>query len=243
MSRQIQPEYKDNHNSYLLYDVSYSDQLTNDWFNIEYWRDRATVASTGLGRGSAWFISTSETDYVLRHYRRGGLVSKVISDRYLWTGLENTRAWREWKLLAHLYEIDLPAPIPVAARVYRRGLFYTADLITLKLPSTISLSESLRQNELPQETWQAIGQTICHFHQHQIFHADLNAHNILLDENNKVSLIDFDKGQIKTGSHWHEANLQRLHRSLTKLAEQWDSFHYCDGDWQQLLNGYQQASR
>lgn len=236
-----QPVTTQDTDRYLLYDAAWSGQLTSAWLDSEYWQDRAEVQPVGLGRGSAWFISTPQQQYVLRHYRRGGWVSRLSTDRYLWTGLENTRAWREWKLLARIYDFQLPAPIPVAARVRRQGLFYTADLLTIKLPATRSLSDCLKTQSLSDELWKEIGKTICRFHQHQIFHADLNAHNILLDNSEKISLIDFDKGCIRAGTGWYADNLQRLHRSLTKLASQLNQFHFDEAAWEQLQNGYQQA--
>jgi len=236
-----QPVTAHDGNQYLLYDKSVSGQLTGEWFDAEFWEKNAEVQSTGLGRGSAWFILTPQEHYVLRHYRRGGWVSRISTDRYIWTGLQNTRAWREWKLLARLYIYKLPAPVPVAARVHRLGLLYTADLLTIKLQAATSLSACLAKQELPGEVWSEIGKTIYRFHQHQIFHADLNAHNILVNESGQVSLIDFDKGYVRTGTRWYADNLQRLNRSLKKLGSQKDEFHFSEEAWQKLSKGYQES--
>jgi 3-deoxy-D-manno-octulosonic acid kinase len=226
-------------NQFLLYDASFTGKLTGDWLDSDYWQDKATIEPAGLGRGSAWFISTSQESYVLRHYRRGGLVAHFSTDRYLWTGIKNTRAWREWNLLAQLYSYRLPAPVPVAARVIRSGLFYTADILTIKLNDTMSLSAYLKQDKLSDAGWKEIGKTIRSFHLHQIYHADLNAHNILLDKSGSVSLIDFDKGCVKAGNRWYTGNLNRLHRSLVKLGKESAEFHFNEANWQQLFTGYQ----
>ena len=61
-----------------------------------------------------------------------------------------------------------------------------------------------------------IGQTIAKFHHHQIYHHDLNIHNIMLDIENEVWLIDFDKCGIRQGSNWKNSNMARLKRSFEK---------------------------
>jgi 3-deoxy-D-manno-octulosonic acid kinase len=223
---------------FLLYDASLKGVISFDWLDDGYWKENGTIKATDLGRGSAWFVSTTGKNYVLRHYRRGGWVSHISTDQYIWTGLQNTRAWREWTLLAQLSTYNLPAPIPVAARVIRSGIFYSADLLTIKLENTVSLSDYLKRQELEAINWQEIGRTIRRFHLHQVYHADLNAHNILLDNSNKISLIDFDKGYFRSGSRWYQANLKRLHKSLAKLASKNHSFHFSSKNWQQFLAGY-----
>src|SRR4029453_11025308 len=60
--------------------------------------------------------------WVLRHYRRGGLIAKLSQDSYLWTGAARTRSFAEWRLLAELRRRGLRVPAPIAAR-YVRGLF------------------------------------------------------------------------------------------------------------------------
>ena len=54
------------------------------------------------GRGTVAFVRDGERRWVLRHYRRGGLVARLLDDRYLWTGADRTRAFREWRLLREL---------------------------------------------------------------------------------------------------------------------------------------------
>ena len=90
--------------------------------------------------------------------------------------------------------------------------------------------------------WSLVGATIKRFHNENIYHADLNAHNILLS-NERIYLIDFDKGQKMSStasSAWKQDNLARLQRSLNKLQQQ-KSIKFSEGDWQQLLLAYQKA--
>ena len=46
-------------------------------------------------------------------------------------------------------------------------------------------------------SWRAIGAAIARLHRGGVDHADLNAHNILLDGRGAVSVIDFDRGRVR----------------------------------------------
>lgn len=194
------------------------------------------------GRGRAWFIEDDAQSMVLRHYQRGGALAGLLGDKYLWPGLSNTRAWREWRLLAELFAQGLPVPQPLAAHVLHNGLFYRADLLTRTIADSQSLSVRLQQQPLQASMWRAIGKLIRRFHLAGVYHADLNAHNILLDKAQAIYLIDFDKGKIMRPtadtSSWQQANLQRLQRSLNKLYAQQSSFEYTESDWDALMHGY-----
>lgn len=238
----MKPSIKQIDKDSILYDDDCAGKVSVDWFEPEYWQAQQAVIGEALGRGTAWFLRQENSEWVLRHYRRGGLVAKLLGDRYLWTGLEQTRAWREWLLLEAMSQAGLPVPQPLATRVRRQGLFYTADLLTVKIPATQSLTHCLEQGSLDKTSWQNIGQTIARFHQVGIYHADLNANNILLDEQQRVFIIDFDRGEKRSSGAWEKANLDRLLRSLHKqqgLAG--GQFHFSDSDWQALNAAYQQA--
>ena len=60
---------------------------------------------------------------VHKHYLRGGLVSKLIFDQYLWLNLELTRSFVEFRALEEMSQLGLPVPRPIAARVKRRRDF------------------------------------------------------------------------------------------------------------------------
>lgn len=227
---------------WLWYEPERIDTPDARLFDPEAWRDRASVEPADRGRGAAWFIDLSpERRYVLRSYRRGGLVGRLIHDWYLFTGKLRTRPARELRLLEHLEALDLPAPRPVAARYRRRGLTYRADILTERLPDTRPLSAVLQDAPLDAPRWRAIGRCIRAFHDHGIHHADLNAHNILLDREGGVFLIDFDRGSIRDPGRWRRANLDRLARSLDKLAAE-GPFHFRAADWNALREGYGNAA-
>jgi 3-deoxy-D-manno-octulosonic acid kinase len=189
------------------------------------------------GRGSAWIVPGADgSEWVLRHYRRGGLPARLVEDTYLWTGLGYTRPWREWHLLAELHALGLPVPRPVAARSTRSGIVYHGDLITRRIPDARSLAELLAPGAAIPIPWPAIGGCIRRFHEAGVWHADLNAHNILVDGTGGVWLIDFDRGERRSGgAAWKPENLARLKRSLYKsvLPEA-----VIAQGWAALLDGY-----
>ena len=99
-------------------------------------------------------------------------------------------------------------------------------------------------SDLNDDGWKAIGACIRRFHDSGVYHADLNAHNILLTAAQKVYLIDFDKGSLGADAHGrHVRNLARLQRSLIKLGSTVDDFHYTEAAWQGLRAGYDGATQ
>ncbi|MDH5180674.1 MAG: 3-deoxy-D-manno-octulosonic acid kinase [Gammaproteobacteria bacterium] len=229
-------------NYILLHDAKWVVTVPDKWFNISHWQKENAVLGRAMGRGSTWFVRHNNRELALRHYKRGGMVARLLEDRYLWLGLKMTRAWREWHLLAEMFEAGLPVPQPLAARVSRHGLLYSADLITARIPDTQSLTAILAEHPLQEALWGQIGATIARFHQAGYCHADLNANNILLDSKQQIFLIDFDRGSKRKHGAWRFKNLERLLRSLHKQQEQaGGKFHFTENDWLALNTGYETA--
>lgn len=174
----------------------------------------------------------------LRHYHRGGLFGKLVKDQYLFTGWQNTRSYQEFKLLANLHQQGVNVPRPIAARVFKQGLFYRADLLSEKIENAKDLVDILKKRPLTEQEYRAIGAEIAKMHRVLVNHTDLNIHNILLDKQGKVWLIDFDKCQQKPAlGAWTEKNLQRLKRSFNKERLRCN-IHWQESDFEQLLAGY-----
>ena len=209
------------------------------WFDPAHWAAQGRAEAHGGGRGGVSFVDTPAGACVLRHYHRGGLAARVSADKYLWTGARRTRAFREFRLLDHLANAGLPVPAPVAARYARQGLYYVADLIVRRIPAVDTLAERLARGALDAALAGRVGTAVARFHGAGACHADLNAHNILLDPRDSVSLIDFDRGTLcKPALGWQQANLARLRRSLDKLGAR---KRYADFEvtfWHPLLAAY-----
>ena len=234
-------------NDYIVFDGDLVEDAQVENFTPWHYVAQDSVSGQAQGRGTTYFIHWHGMECVLRHYHRGGWMARWNKDRYWWHGIDNSRAWREWYLLQQMHALGLPVPQPVAAYVKHEGLFYRADLITRRIDNAHALSsllgdKSLR-GQLSRETlWPAIGVTIRRFHDAGIYHADLNAHNILLDPAGQVYLIDFDKGEQRPlKPDWQQANLKRLQRSLLKLQQQQADFYFDNTDWEALLQGYGSA--
>ena len=181
--------------------------------------------------------------FVLRHYRRGGIFGKLVRDHYFFTGEEETRSFAEWRLLAKMAEFDLPVPRPAAARYVRRGTFYTADLITVRIPNVRPLSSFIAATDRSARFWESVGAAIHEFHAAGVFHADMNAYNLQIDDKGRLWMLDFDKGALREPGPWQQQTLGRLHRSLRKIKMLDPALHFSPGNWEMLLAGYFAASK
>jgi len=203
-----------------------------------WWRDRDGLLGNAGGRGTVYFVAAESGQWALRHYQRGGLVGRCFDDHFIWLGEARSRPFCEWRLLAHLRGLNLPVPQPVAAIYRRRGLAYTGELVTARIAGAESLAKKLSEGDVGDSHWQKIGKCIRQFHDAGVCHADLTGNNILLDDHDKVHLLDFDRGGIRGNGSWKEFNLRRLHRSLHKISGLSEEIDVSDSDWQSLVSAY-----
>ncbi len=227
-------------NSSLLSDNSDVNNVLENYFNTIFWADNKQVIGQSKGRNVTWFIQSELANkaWVLRHYYRGGLVAKIIKDRYLFSSIDNTRVYKEVALLEKMIMLGLPVPKPIAGRIQRKGIFYRADLLMEKLEAN-DLAVLLKTTNLGESLWQSIGKSIAQFHNKGIYHSDLNAHNIMIDDYNKVWLIDFDRCEVRKKTvSWQKSNIDRLKRSFEKELEINEGFNFCHRNWCSLLEGY-----
>ncbi|GGQ05406.1 3-deoxy-D-manno-octulosonic acid kinase [Shewanella litoralis] len=213
--------------------------LTAQDFSVDVWQAKAAVVGQSKGRYTTWFVKTdSAQTWVLRHYWRGGLIGKFNRDSYLYTGLKQTRAMAELAILETLYQEGFAVPRPIAAHVARSGLCYNADIIIEHVAGAKDLVAYLSQQSMDEQQWHALGQTIAKFHLRGVYHADLNAKNVLL-AHEQFYLIDFDRGELRQpNASWQQANLDRLLRSFNKEQGKLPSLAFSQQCWQQLLDGY-----
>ena len=224
----------------LWFNAAIVPNVTTDWFEEHYWREKNALTGEAQGRGTTYFFRHENNEFVLRHYRRGGLPGKLLTDQFWYAGLSRTRAWREMKLLLQLEELELPAPRAIAARVQRVGFYYRSDIITHRIDSAKDLHQYLLTQPLDQDVWHKVGKTIAKFHRFHVYHHDLNIHNIMLDDKGEIWLIDFDKCDIRPSGNWQESNLSRLNRSLLKEQGKHPGYHFKEENWQALMKGYQE---
>jgi 3-deoxy-D-manno-octulosonic acid kinase len=227
----------------ILYDASRLSKPAEELFSRAHWASLGALEEIAGGRSSIAVLNVGAARaesagirWVLRHYRRGGLIARLSQDSYLWTGAERTRSFAEWRLLAELRRRGLPVPAPIAARYVRRLFTYHADLITELLPGTRTLADAITGRDLSEAGWRAVGKTIGAFHREGVHHADLNANNILLgDSPSEVHVLDFDRGRIEPRGTWEQAVLARLRRSLEKIKGQRADVRFGEQQWQWLI--------
>lgn len=232
---------------------------------------RVARENTGvLRRGEALFFSFKDLSMVHKVYQRGGLIGRLVSNWYVFNGHSRTRMSREFELLVKLRESGLTVPEPLLAK-YSRSLllFYRGELITRRIEHAQTLAEILVKQELSAALWQKVGGVLARFHRHGVYHADLNASNIMIDDREVVWLIDFDKGAIdkdvvdkdvvdkgaiksnrvfnslqrpRQSPGWRAGNLSRLQRSLKKYKANLPRFSFNEQDWHSFMVGYGEPS-
>jgi 3-deoxy-D-manno-octulosonic acid kinase len=229
----------------ILYDKAIINQISADRFSAEGWlhSEPLTGSLRSAGRGNTMFVGNIPRQFVLRHFMRGGLVGKLVRDRYVWTGEDNTRSFVEWRLLQKLAVNDLRVPRPAAARYCRRGPFYTADIITVRIPAVTPLSQFITDRARDEAFWQSVGESIREFHAAGVYHADMNAYNLQIDTASRLWMLDFDRGRLLQPGDWQQKTLNRLHRSLLKIKTLDPGVQFDAGNWEALLAGYFSASR
>lgn len=229
----------------IVYDTAILNQISEAAFTAQGWA-AATVVGGSLrsaGRGNTLVVTDGTNEFVLRHYIRGGLPGRLIHDSYLWTGASDTRSFAEFFLLTKLRKLGLPVPTPVAARYQRFGPIYRADLLTLKIEGIRSLADRIIECPGDREFWHTVGSEVHRFHESGVDHADLNAYNIQIGEEDSVYLLDFDRGRLRDPGVWRQKNLARLHRSLQKIRRLDKRVNFSKAEWNELLEGYFSESR
>ncbi len=203
--------------------------------------DRHTVQTdlaTGSGRGQALKVVRLSKPLVIRHYFRGGLMAKLSKDRFWPAAIHNSRGMREFTLLRLMKSWSLPVPTPAGAHHHRSVLGDRADIAIGWIPDANNLIQRLQAGPVTETEWRTVGKTIRDMHDRQVFHSDLNAHNLMLDVRGKAWIVDFDKCMVKPDEDWKPRNLSRLLRSFQKEVNRHPNLYWKLADWELLLSGY-----
>jgi len=229
----------------ILYDRQIIAEIDDARFRPAGWLHAAAVRGTlgSAGRGNTMYVGNVPRQFVLRHFMRGGLVGKIVRDAYVWRGENNTRSFAEWRMLAKMADKGLRVPRPAAARYQRRGCVYTADIITVRIPNVVPLSEAISGRPKSAEFWESLGKAVYEFHANGVHHADMNAYNLQIDIDGDLWMLDFDRGSLLPPGPWQQRTLNRLHRSLQKIVTLNPKLHFLPENWEQFLSGYFTASR
>ena len=176
-----------------------------------------TVNTTLAGRVSASAARLPGIGpIIVKYYRRGGVLAYFVKRTYLKWG--ETRCQVEYAQLQNAWHSGISVPEPIAC-AYKGHLFYQAWLITREITNQQSLA-SLSSTDIGRaETAQKklIEQIVLLIDNH-IYHTDLHPGNVLVDNENRIYIIDFDKAGYygMNKANLRKKYLQRWNRAVLK---------------------------
>jgi tRNA A-37 threonylcarbamoyl transferase component Bud32 len=184
------------------------------------------TALAGRGRGVAHRVTGADSDWVVRHYRRGGSMARPLGDRYLRIG--TPRPLTELRASQAARAKGIATPAVEALFVRSVGVFYRADLATRYVPDSRDLASSVFEHhgsgddEALHAAWRAAGALLGAAFAAGVVHLDLNLGNVLLQTDGagiRAHLIDLDRARVvdRLTEVQRGRMLERFHRSRRKL--------------------------
>lgn len=165
------------------------------------------------GRGGLQRAVTGAITVLIRPYRRGGVLARMLPRKFL---LDN-RAAREFE--AHLHAASSGVRVPALAGVVweRRGPWFSGAIATLEIDGPHLQDWLDGAGAGANQVLRELGRNIRAMHDAGIWHADLQVRNVVVHEG-LPWLIDFDRARVRTalGTWMRAANLLRLERSFRK---------------------------
>ena len=184
------------------------------------------IVDAAAGRGQVSRFPVSGGEGVLRRYRRGGLMARLTEDGFL-----GNRMLAEFRVIAALYRRGFPVPEPLGVAWVRHGPLYRGHIATRRLEAE-TLLDFLNAPGPKAAVLARCGQRIREMHDLGVWHADLQAKNIMTD-GVELWLLDFDNARMgqPLSDRARARNLLRLRRSLEKHGRSLDNFD-------SILGGY-----
>lgn len=163
--------------------------------------------STVVGRGAVRTLPLREAEQaVVRRYIRGGVMEKLLHDKFLCLPplkSARIRPVKELRILQHLFERGAAVPVPIASHSEFSGIgfWYQGLLVTKQILNAENLLAFALQRNAPRQLDQQVLQDLClragteaaRMLTYGVMHADLHPGNVLFQGGSKVFLIDFDK--------------------------------------------------
>ena len=183
-----------------LYRFGFSDKLRNDQLEelLTHLQTPATTeASIAGGRAPVTTVEINGLGpVVIKPYMRGGIIRHIIKSRYLKIG--KPRSQVEFESMSELRKFGISAPEPLAY-AYRGFPLYCAWLITREIVNALTLAE-LDCQDISRVAG-IMGKVIEQIHKLAecgFIHVDLHPGNVLVDGDDNIYIIDFDKGHRST---------------------------------------------
>lgn len=181
----------------------------------------ATLAGEKVvsGRGGALRVVLRGGKVVyVRHYLRGGMMRWLVRDLYL---LRPPRPIRELMATEQARAAGCRVPIVHAVAIEETGPFYRGWIVTSAIDGARAFIDELAAADESRRRalLLAAGGAIRGLHDAGVYHVDLNGHNLLLDADGNVAVIDFDRATLALPGIYRlgERGRDRFWRSLVKL--------------------------
>jgi tRNA A-37 threonylcarbamoyl transferase component Bud32 len=153
---------------------------------------------------------------VVKHYSRGGLIKYFVKRRYLKWG--KPRCQFEYEVLRKVRTLGVNAPEPIAY-AYHGRLFYKAWLVTREIKQQQTLAElSCLDEQHASNVMIKVVDQVTRLIDNNILHVDLHPGNVLIGNDGRVFLIDFDKACLYCADRKKTLDkyLSRWQRAVTK---------------------------
>lgn len=155
----------------------------------------------------------------IRKYLRGGLVRHFVRDLYL---LRPPRPVRELMATETARAAGCRVPIVHAIAVEESGPFYRGWIVTSAIEGARAYIDVFAAGDEAARgvLLAAAGSAIRNLHDAGVYHPDLNGHNLLIDADGEVAVIDFDRAVLAAPGRYRlaEKGRDRFWRSLRKLT-------------------------
>ncbi len=206
--------------TYDSYHFGSSSDLTDRQLKqlIRLFNTPTNTADSVLGGRSSVMIAQIEGigSVVVKYYTRGGLVRYLVKRRYLKWG--KTRCQIEYELLQKVRRLGVSAPEPTVY-AFRGGLFYKGWLVTREIKDKETLAElSCADEERARIVMKDLIDQVSTLIKNNIFHVDLHPGNVLVDNGDRVFLLDFDKTRLsrRDKNRLRDNYLSRWRRAVIK---------------------------
>lgn len=156
---------------------------------------RATLGGRGYSRV---FDIEGLGRVFIKRYTHGGLLRSVTGGRFLCLG--QNRSQSEYLMLETVRHLGVSAPKPLLY-VSKGSYLYSTWLVMEEIPHSRTLVEVSRNEvDLVPGVMDRVAQQVRILVKNRVCHVDLHPGNVLVSKDNHVSIVDFDKAYIFTGS-------------------------------------------
>ena len=134
----------------------------------------------------------------VKTYTRGGLINLFSKHHYLRTGKPHCQKEYEMLVTVQQHGVSVPEPIAFACR---GRLAYCGWLVTREISQSLNLAELCEADDHRCRIALAcLAEQIRLLLEKKVLHVDLHPGNVLVDGNNRVYIVDFDRASIKPWS-------------------------------------------